>query len=114
MQFIPKRNRKLPPFRDFDKVGFFKANCRNLTRRNPRAVRRVAIHLLEAKLNHMDITIQYLNKGNISGGVPNLKHTAATKARYLVDGCKVGIFHHIQPSWKGNIPNYSCCGNCFF
>lgn len=51
-------------------------------------VRRVAIHLLDAKLNHMDITIQYLNKGNISGGVPNLKHTAATKARYLVDGCK--------------------------
>lgn len=36
----------------------------------------------------MDITIQYLNKGNISGGDPNLKHTAATKARYLVDGCK--------------------------
>ena len=58
----------------------------------------------------MDITIQYLNKGNISGGVPNLKHTAATKARYLVDGCKESSTTN---SWKGNIPNYSWCGNCF-
>lgn len=69
MQFALNTNRKRPAIART--LLCFKAKLAELGSAC-NSVQRNSIHLLPG-LKHMEITMQYLNKGSISGGVPTLK-----------------------------------------